>query len=393
MSPLKVEEQLRALREQALGREPGPDAWPRLQRRLHREPTRRAVLVAGLVLVVLAVAVAPGLLARRAAEQPLGPMGGTPVVPGDPVVTARIRLDRPVGYFAVGFGAIWATGQDALVRIDLRTNRVVATIPMRVEGPEEAGGSIAFGEGAVWVVSSSETAGVVYRVDPAANRITASIPVRAGAVEVVVAAGTVWVSGGGDPGERFVSRIDARTNKLLPPISVPTNPGPIRAGLDAVWVVDCCTFGRIDPRRGSVTEPADHVGDIWEVGGGALWGTYSDDASGSGVQRVDPDTGRVVARIPIPHELAMAFGLGTLWVAQNTSSPPNSPGPGSWDNLDRTKSGRLYRIDPTTNRVLGRPLTLPRILPAPYFGVAVGEGTVVVKDIDQRTLTRIELVP
>jgi hypothetical protein len=392
MSPLKVEEQLRTLREQALGREPGPDAWPRLQRRLRREPTRRAVLVAGLVLVVLAGIMAPGLLARRT-EQPTVPAAGTPVVPGDPVVTARIRLDRPVGYFAIGFGAIWASGQDALVRIDLRTNRVVATIPMRLAGPDEGGGSIAFGEGAVWVVSSSETAGVVYRVDPAANRITATIPVRAGAVEVVVAAGRVWVSGGGDPGERFVSRIDARTNKLLSPVQVPTNPGPIRSGLDAVWVVDCCTFGRIDPRRGTVTQPEQHVGDIWEVGGGALWGTYAGDASGSGVQRVDPDTGRVVARIPIPHDLSMAFGLGTLWVAQNTSSPPNSPGPGSSDEVDRTTPARLYRIDPATNRVLGRPLTLPGVVPISYVGVAVGEGIVVVKDIDRRTFTRIDLVP
>ena len=105
---------------------------------------------------------------------------------------------------------------------------------------------------------------------------------------------------------------------------------------------------------------------------------------------MDPDSGRVVARIPIPHNLAMAFGLGTLWVAQNTSSPPTSPGPGALDKVDRTTPGRLYRIDPATNRVLGRPLTLPRIVPT---GVAVGEGTVAVKDIDQRTLTRIDLVP
>jgi hypothetical protein len=399
MSPLKVEEQLRALREQALGREPGPDAWPRLQRRLRREPTRRAVLVAGLVLVVLAVAVAPGLLARRAAEQPLGPMGGTPVVPGRPVVTDRIRLDRPVGYVAVGFGAIWATGQDGLLRVDLRTNRVVATIPMRLGGSQGGGGSIAFGEGAVWVTSGDTVDvkfrpnAVVYRVDPATNRVTATIPVPAGPIEVVVAAGTVWVTHDADPGEGFVTRIEARTNKLLPPIPVPTLPGPIRAGLDAVWVVDWGSFARIDPRRGTVTRLGHSAGNIWEVGGGALWGTYANSADDSGVQRVDPDTGRVVARIKIPHGLSMAFGLGTLWVAQNTSRPPNILDQGASDKVDRTTPGKLYRIDPTTNRVLGRPLTLPRIAPAPYFGVAVGEGTVVVKDIDGRTLTRIELVP
>jgi virginiamycin B lyase len=387
MSPVNVEEQLRALREQALGREPRPDAWPRLQRRLRREPTRRAVLVAGLVLVVLAGIMTPGLLARRT-EQPTVPALGTPV-PGRPEVTARIPLDRQVGYVAIGFGAIWATGEDRLVRIDLRTNRVVATIPIRLRDIFGGGGSIAFGEGAVWVTSSED---VVYRIDPATNRVIASIPLPARPIEVVVAAGTVWVTQTADTDEVFVTRIDAHTNKLLTPIQVPTKPGPIRSGLDAVWVVDCCTFGRIDPRRGTVTQ-SHPVGDIWAVGGGALWGTYINGTDESGVQRVDPDTGRVLARIPIPHDLAMEYGLGTLWVAQNTSSQPVSNGPGSSGNLDRTTPGRLYRIDPTTNRVLGQPLTLPRIVPAPYLGVVVGEGTVLVLDFGRKTLIRIELVP
>ena len=37
MSPVNVEERLRPLREQALGRDVQPDAWPRLQRRLRLE--------------------------------------------------------------------------------------------------------------------------------------------------------------------------------------------------------------------------------------------------------------------------------------------------------------------------------------------------------------------
>ena len=138
MSPLNVEEQLRALREQALGREPGPDAWPRLQRRLRREPTRRAVLVAGLALVVLAVAVAPGLLARRS-EQPTVPTVGTPVVPGRPVVT---RVDR--------------TRPGKLYRIDPATNRVLGrplTLPRIVPAPYVG---VAVGEGIVVVKDIDE---------------------------------------------------------------------------------------------------------------------------------------------------------------------------------------------------------------------------------------------
>jgi hypothetical protein len=68
MSQAEVEERLRALREQALRREVRPDAWPRLQRRVRREPRRRAMLVASLALAVLVAGVVPDLLARRATQ-------------------------------------------------------------------------------------------------------------------------------------------------------------------------------------------------------------------------------------------------------------------------------------------------------------------------------------
>jgi hypothetical protein len=381
MSPVNVEERLRALQEQALGREAQPDAWPRLQRRLRREPWRRAALVAGLALAVLTVSVAPGLLARRT-EQPPVPTVGTPVVPGRPVVAARIRLDRSFTDVDVGFGAIWVAGQGALLRIDLRTNRVVATIPTPVAG-ESA--SIAFGEGAVWV-TSGQANGVVYRVDPAANRVTAAIGVPGGAFGIVVAAGTVWVTQflpEPDPG--IVARIDARSNQLLSPVEVPNMPGAIRSGLDAIWVTSRFTVSRIDPRSGAVTQPLHRVGDVRAVGAGSLWGTYANSAADAGVQRIDPVTGRVVATIRIPNGVLIAFGLGTLWVAQDAStitSGGNQP--------DRTKPGRLYRIDPTSNRVLGRPVPLPGIAPT---ALAVGEGAVLVGELDGKTLTRFNLVP
>src|SRR6266545_1893383 len=294
MSRTNVEERLRALREQAQRREAQPDAWPRLQRRLRREPWRRAAMVAGLALAVLVVSVVPGLLARRT-EQPPVPTVGTPVVPGRPVVAARIRLDRPFTDVDVGFGATWVAGQDALLRIDPRTNR------------------------------------------------------------------------------------------LLSPVEVPNMPGAIRYGLDAIWVTSRFTVSRIDPRSGTVTQPLHRVGNVMAVGGGSLWGTFANSADDAGVQQVDSDTGRVVATITIPYGVVMAFGLGTLWVAQDASTTVGTP-----DEPDRTKPGKLYRIDPTSNRVLGQPVSLPGIAPT---ALAVGEGAVWVGELDRKTLTRFNLVP
>jgi hypothetical protein len=381
MSPVNVEEQLRMLREQALTRELPPDGWPRLQRRLRREPWRRAALIAGLALAVLIAAVAPGLLARRT-QQPAVPTVDTPVVPGRPVVADRIRLERPFTDVDVGFGATWVASQGALLRIDLRTNRVMATIPTPLTG-ENA--SIAFGEGAVWV-TSGQANGLVYRVDPAANRVTAAIGVPGGAFGIVVAAGTVWVTQflpEPDPG--IVARIDARSNQLLSPVEVPNMPGAIRYGQDAIWVTSRFTVSRIDPRSGAVSQPLRRVGDVRAVGAGSLWGTYANSAADAGVQRIDPVTGQVVANVRIPNGVLIAFGLGTLWVAQDASSIASGG-----NEPDRTEPGKLYRIDPTSNRVLGQPVPLPGIAPT---GLAVGEGTVWVGEQDRTTLTRFNLAP
>jgi hypothetical protein len=379
MSPVNVEEQLRALREEALRREVRRDAWPRLQQRLRREPWRRVALVAGLALAVLVAGVAPGLLARRT-QQPPVPTVDTPVVPGRPVVAARIRLDRPFTDVDVGFGATWVASQGALLRIDPGTNRVVAAIPTPVSG-ESA--SIAFGEGAVWV-TSGQANGVVYRIDPAANRVTAAIGVPGGAFGIVVAAGAVWVTQflpEPDPG--IVARIDARSNRLLAPVEVPNMPGAIRSGSDAIWVTSRFTVSRIDPHSGAVTQPLRRVGDVRAVGAGSLWGTYANSADDAGVQRVNPGTGRVVATIRIPYGVLIAFGLGTLWVAQDMATTTSGG-----NELAKMKPGKLYRIDPATNRVLGRPVTLPGIAPT---ALAVGEGAVWVGELDRKTLTRFNL--
>jgi hypothetical protein len=390
MSRVNVEERLRALREQAQHREARPDAWPRLQRRLRREPWRRAALVVGLVLAVLVVSVVPGLLARRT-EQPPVPTVDAPLVPGRPVLAARIRLDRPVSTSLTGIGAaaggVWVAGQGALLRIDPQTNRVVATIPTPLTGQLA---SVAFGEGAVWV-TSGQANGVVYRVDPASNRVTAAISVPGGAFGIAVAAGTVWVTqflSEPDPG--LVARIDARTNQLLPPVEVPNMPGIIRVGLGAIWVTSRFTVSRIDPRSGAVTQPLHRVGDVMAVGGGSLWGTSADSAGDVGVQRVDPSTGRVVATIRIRCCVVMAFGLGTLWLAGEEEPTITAGG----NEPAKPKPAKLYRIDPGNNRVLGRPVPLPGIAPT---ALAVGEGAVWVGELDRKTLTttltRFNLVP
>ncbi|MGZ8567442.1 MAG: protein kinase domain-containing protein, partial [Actinomycetota bacterium] len=64
--------------------------------------------------------------------------------------------------------------------------------------------------------------------------------------------------------------------------------------------------------------------------------------------RVDPATGEVEHRFPLPGSTGIAFGDGSIWTAGWTS-----PG-GAF-----TGDGGVYRIDPDTNRVTKNPLVLP----------------------------------
>jgi YVTN family beta-propeller protein len=73
------------------------------------------------------------------------------------------------------------------------------------------------------------------------------------------------------------------------------------------------------------------------VGGGSLWVANHDART---VTRIDPETGKVVADIPVPSEPhRVAYGAGAAWV-------------GNWHD------NSVSQIDPATNRVAGSPIPI-----------------------------------
>lgn len=389
MGEIDVERQLQALREQTMRREVRPDAWPRLERRLRREPWRRAALaMVAMAILVTAAALAPDVIVRWVKQAPVTG-GPTTTVPGPSsakgglVVTGRIRVPRGVTDVATGAGAVWVSSFGTLTRVEPKTNRVVASIPM--PGSDEDA-SIAIGEGAVWVTSGSQRHGVIWRVDPRTNRVVATITLPGGAFDIALAGGMVWVTqpGAGQccVGPGFVVRIDPRTNRVAGrPVQVGSGPGPIRSGAGAVWVTNSNGgVTRLDPRSGAVTGQLGDVLNVQAIGAGALWSTAED-----GVRRVDPATGRVIATIAIPDTATAAFGAGALWVVAyppSSSSTVYEPIPG--------KPGKLYRVDPSSNRVVGVPASIVGIQP---IAVAIGEGGVWVGDFDGGIVTRVDVAP
>jgi streptogramin lyase len=193
--------------------------------------------------------------------------------------TARDNAFVPLAV-AVGH-AVWvATERGALARTDLQLRNVVATVRL----PFDAFQGITVGPGAVWL---AESLAGVYRIDPRTNHVSARIriPLAAGSLDaeqIVLSGGKVLAIGAKTSadtltGQNGVARIDPQHNRVEAVTPLPS--GPLLA----------------------VT-----------VGQGSLWVAR---VGGSSVERVDPRTGKVVARIRGQIGTALAVAGGYLWTA------------------------------------------------------------------------------
>ncbi len=181
-------------------------------------------------------------------------------------------------------------------------------------------------DGEVWIVHH----GRLSRVDPRTLLINAFVAERWQVTAVAAGAGAVWASAG-----RELLRVDPRTAEVVARLAVPTGTAPVAApGVAAgVWAV-CCgadrTLGR--PR----------------------------------LTRIDPDSNRVVATIPLPGPAdAVGAGLAGVWV--------RSPG------------GPIWEVDPARNR-LAATVRVPGGLGAGAGSVLVAGGMVLVADPSNGTV-------
>ena len=147
-------------------------------------------------------------------------------------LVARIRVSAvPLAVAANGVG-IWVAGVDessragVLVRIDPINDAVSATIPL-----PGLPGDIAAGFGGVWVTVDSQNA--VWRIVPATNSVARTITVGSSPIAVAVGYGSVWVANAKDG---TVSRIDPLTNEAVATIPVGGSPRDVAAGSGRIWV-------------------------------------------------------------------------------------------------------------------------------------------------------------
>jgi YVTN family beta-propeller protein len=270
--------------------------------------TRRRLLVAALALVVVVVAIPIVLSGGGDGLSSVAPNSVGVIDPESGNILRSIELPNAPGSMAVGEGAVWVTAPDAgkIMRIDPQSETVVDSTQV---GSAPAG--IAVGEGAVWVVDSDGPS--LVRVSPETNEEVDTIPVGNGPAGVAVTDGAVWVTNRLDG---TVSRIDPATGEVSEPISVGQAPTGIAADDDGVWVAnsDDGTVVRIDPGTNTV-DTVVHVGNqpgAVAVGPDGVWVANTLDGT---VSRIDPDTGVVTRLITVGlGPSAIAFAGDSVWV-------------------------------------------------------------------------------
>jgi DNA-binding beta-propeller fold protein YncE len=239
-------------------------------------------------------------------------------------IIARIPVDGRPDSVAVDERGVWCRMQldrglmTRVVRIDPSTNR--ADRPFPAGGGATGAVSIAVGAGALWLIHDYPSVGAVDRIDLVSHAVTDSIrPFPAG--RSLVASNTgVWAM----MNNGTLLQIDrrARVVRRWPGLAPSAQAGnALAADSDGVWVVSTGRgeLVRVSGRRVTrrITVPATALPVLTRTDDG-LW-LAAGDARGAGnsVLRVDPNTGRTIARVDVgaqaPLSLAPAAGgVGVL---------------------------------------------------------------------------------
>jgi DNA-binding beta-propeller fold protein YncE len=239
-------------------------------------------------------------------------------------IVATIPVGRGQGGVAIGQGAVWvANPKDGTVsRVNPQTNTVVATVALA--GKSATNVSLAASPGAVWATDNDNDA--LARIDPKTNKVIATIPNQIGASDVAYGASSTWSCDRGD--SKGLTRLNPQTNQVETQIDVSMNLGftcaAVVALTQAVWTVDLILgdgstvhLERLDPATNTtiatISVPdtdayhfaADEEG-VW------VWGPDE------GLLRIDPQTNQIVGSVPMQGGAGVALGAGSVWFANAT---------------------------------------------------------------------------
>lgn len=209
---------------------------------------------------------------------------------------ADVAMTKPCGAMTISDGSLWVADctEKTVNRIDIKTAKRTAVIATGLASPDGEM-NVVSGAGSVWV--ASDKTGIVSRIDPATNKVIASVTVSPGSCYLAFGEGALWVV---SAGSQTVQKVDPATNTAVTTTKLGTAPGFLAAGEGGVWVQEQGdgTVARIDPATGAVTgrvkvDETLKWGDI-DTGAGKVWVRTT---AGQTFAVIDPVSLAVLARI------------------------------------------------------------------------------------------------
>jgi virginiamycin B lyase len=257
-----------------------------------------------------------------------------PLVPSAARILATTPLTDPFN-MTLAFGSLWVNRglsghSDAVTRIDPGTNAVTASIHVDTAG----GQVIAPGFGSIWEINNGE--GTISRIDPQTNTVLATISTQStNPIGIAMSPHAVWVGNHNEPpveGGAAVTKIDPATNTIVDKVYVGgTEGGPawLQYAFGTVWAYDQIT-GTVD----RINPDTDKIVAAIPAGDGCICRMFVNDAShvwyngpsatsDGGVQQIDPATNTITPLIPqstfdrygMPGVYWMQYDGGSLWLS------------------------------------------------------------------------------
>jgi outer membrane protein assembly factor BamB len=317
------------------------------ERDAHHGPVRRALpqarplLLAGaLAAVALAVVLAVGTFA--------GTKHAAPATEA-PHIVGRLAIANQGGALSTGYGSLWTYDNSGVLRLGA-DGTIVARVPIRGEILDAVAGT-----GGMWALTGDH----VYRIDPKTNRIVARIPLPPPSrnyVSVAPDAGAVWVGspdsalhidlrtnkidrradltrGGetargfsGEPGVWYMLRrdgmletLDGRTLKRLTVVRAAIDGLPVAASHGVVLLQNGAGVATVDANTGKLrwrTNLGTSRINGALYGNGALWVQGTPASGHDQLWKLDSRTGRVLAALPLSDfgVTGMATTRDRLWI-------------------------------------------------------------------------------
>lgn len=210
--------------------------------------------------------------------------------------TATITVGGTADWVLVTENAVWvaSTKPFAVLRIDPATNKIVASI--RISG--EACSGLASGFGSIWAPICGKKPALV-RIDAAKNAIKATLPVSPAGPEggIIASDDSVWLLT--DQNGTLV-RIDPSTNRVRQKISIaPGSYNPVFSD-GIVWIsgTEKNALTAVDASSGTVVEsiPVGPKPRFLTAGAGSIWTLNQGDGT---VSRVDEKSRKLIATIQV----------------------------------------------------------------------------------------------